>query len=326
MWEAERRHVPVLLDAVVAALAVLPQPLVVDGTFGGGGYSRALLAAGARVVGIDRDPEAVARGRELELAEPRFSMCAGPFGAMVELLAERGVNRVDGVVLDVGLSTLQLDDPARGFSFQRPGPLDMRMSAAGATAAELLATASEAELVRVLRDNADEPDARAIARAIARRVAAGAPVLRTEDLADLVARAKGGRRGPRDPATQTFQALRIWVNDELGELDRGLAAAETLLADGGRLVVVSFHSGEDARVKRYIDQRGGRPPSTSRYAPPAVRTPPSWAWVSRKVIVPGEAELAANPRARSARMRVATRRRPAEEVAEERHGSWRMAA
>jgi 16S rRNA (cytosine1402-N4)-methyltransferase len=325
MWEAERRHVPVLLDAVVAALRPRPGRIIVDGTFGGGGYSRALLAAGARVVGIDRDPAAVALGRVLAAAEPRFAMCAGPFGAMAELVGGLGVTRVDGIVLDLGLSSLQLDDASRGFSFQKPGPLDMRMSAEGATAAELLAGAAEEELATVLRLYGDEPDARRIARAIVRRRAAG-PLTRTDELAELVAGVKGARRGAHDPATRTFQAIRIWVNDEQGELDRALAAAETLLADGGRLVTVCFHSGEDARVKRFIDERGGRPASVSRHAPPVAANAPAWLWLGRKVVTPSDRELAGNPRARSARMRVAVRRRLADDPPEERHWQWRAAA
>jgi 16S rRNA (cytosine1402-N4)-methyltransferase len=327
MWTGEPQHVPVLLDQVIAALHLDVGHVVVDGTFGGGGYSRALLNTPAsRVVGIDRDPDAVARGRELAAVEPRFTMQMGSFSRMTELLAGLGLQRVDRIVLDLGVSSFQLDQSERGFSFQRPGPLDMRMSQEGASAAELLATVPEADLVRILRELGDEPDARAVARAIVRRRAAR-PITRTDELAELVAKAKGGRRGPRDPATRTFQALRMWVNDELGELDRVLEAAEALLADEGVLAVVSFHSGEDERVKRFIDQRGGREVGGSRHLPPRQLSRPRWMWRERRIIRPSDAELAVNPRARSAKLRVAVRRRDPEEASPDESGTgWRLAA
>ncbi|MFO1068726.1 MAG: 16S rRNA (cytosine(1402)-N(4))-methyltransferase RsmH [Geminicoccaceae bacterium] len=323
MWNTEAGHLPVLLGPVVEAVAAVAGAVVVDATFGGGGYSRSLLAAGARVIGIDCDPEAVARGEALAAAEPRFRILHGRFGAMVDLLAGIGVERVDAIVMDVGVSSFQLDQAERGFSFRHAGPLDMRMSREGPTAADMLATASEGEIAGVLRAFGDEPDAKRIARAIVRRRET-APLRRTEELAELVAAAKGGRRGPTDPATRTFQALRIWVNDELGELDRALEAAEALLVDGGRLVVVAFHSGEDERVKRFVDERGGRPASGSRHAPPVAQAAPRWSWVSRKAVMPGPAETASNPRARSARMRVAVRRREAD--ADDPADGWRLAA
>ncbi len=326
MWAADGAHVPVLLDDVLAALTPQPGQVIVDGTFGAGGYTRALLAAGARVVAIDRDPEAVALGRALAEREPRLAMCLGQFGDMARLVACAGAERVDAVVLDLGVSSRQLDRAERGFSFQRPGPLDMRMGADGPTAAALLAAAPPDELARVLRDYGDEPDARRIARAIVAERAVR-PLATTDQLAALVARVKGGRRGPRDPATRTFQALRMWVNDEIGELDRGLVAAEALLRDGGRLAVVSFHSGEDRRVKRFIDERGGRPSASSRHAPPTEAVPRAWSWVTRRAITPGSAEVQANPRARSARLRVAVRHRAAgEDRADEPTVGWRAAA
>jgi 16S rRNA (cytosine1402-N4)-methyltransferase len=326
MCVADGGHVPVLLDAVLGALAPQPGQVIADGTFGAGGYARALLAAGARVVAIDRDPEAVALGRALAAHEPRLVMCHGRFGDIARLVAGVGHERVDAVVLDLGVSSRQLDRPERGFSFQRAGPLDMRMEADGPTAADLLAAAPLDELARVLRDYGDEPDARRIARAIVAERAVR-PLVTTDQLAALVARVKGGRRGARDPATRTFQALRMWVNDEPGELERGLLGAEALLRHGGRLAVVSFHSGEDRRVKRFVDERGGRLPGTSRHAPPTEATPRAWSWVTRKAARPGPAEIQANPRARSARLRVAVRHRATEEArADEPTAGWRAAA
>jgi 16S rRNA (cytosine1402-N4)-methyltransferase len=326
MWMTERGHTPVLLGEAVAALGVAPGSLHVDATFGGGGYSRAMLAAApCRVIGIDRDPVAVRRGRELAAVEPRFTMLEGRFGEMQRLLPAIGVTAVDGIVLDLGVSSFQLDDPARGFSFAEAGPLDMRMGGDGPTAAELLAAAPEAEIAAVLRRLGDEPDARRIARAIVARRAT-APLTRTDALAELIAAAKGGRRGPHHPATRAFQAIRMWVNDELGELDRALVAAEALLVDGGRLVVVAFHSGEDERVKRFIDSRGGRVPAGSRHLPPARAAVARWRWLGRKVVRPSPAEIAANPRARSARLRVAVRRRADAVAADEAAAGWRDAA
>ena len=302
--------------------------LYVDGTFGGGGYARLILdAARCRVIAFDRDPEAVERGRRMAEGEPRLEVVEASFGRMAEELASRGIERVDGVVLDLGVSSFQLDDPARGFSFRRPGPLDMRMEMRGPSAADLVNGLDEAELADLLRRYGDEPDARRIARAIAaeRRTA---PILTTDALADLVARVKGGRGG-RDPATLTFQALRIAVNDELGELAHGLEAAEAVLRPGGRLVAVAFHSGEDAIVKRFVDERGGRQPAANRHLPPAALPAPRWRWVARKVAVAGAEERAHNPRARSARLRVAERVADGGEgaaTAGEGGGRWRLAA
>jgi 16S rRNA (cytosine1402-N4)-methyltransferase len=213
-----------------------------DGTFGAGGYSRAILAAGAgRVLGLDRDPAAIARGRELAARSPRFTMLEGDFGAMIELLDAQGVRNLDGIVLDLGLSSLQLDDPARGFSFAADGPLDMRMSGRGESAAELLASVDEATLADIIFRYGEERAARRIARAIVAR-RRERPLQRTHQLAALVSATIGRQGGRIDPATRTFQALRIHLNDELGELERALSAAEELLAPGGRLAVVAFHS------------------------------------------------------------------------------------
>ena len=318
-------HVPVLAEAAVAALEPRDGGLYVDGTFGGGGYTRLMLdAARCRVVAFDRDPEAVERGRRMAEAEPRLEVVGASFGRMAEELAARGIDSVDGVVLDLGVSSFQLDDPARGFSFRRAGPLDMRMEKQGPSAADLVNSLDEAELARLLRRYGDEPDARRIARAIAaeRRTA---PITTTDALAALVARVKG-RRGGRDPATLTFQALRMAVNDELGELERGLEAAEAVLRPGGRLVVVAFHSGEDALVKRFVDERGGRQPAANRHLPPTAAPSPRWRWVARKVAVAGTEERANNPRARSGRLRVAERAEGDGSTASEGGPAWRLAA
>lgn len=320
-------HEPVLLNEAVAALAPRPDGCYVDATFGGGGYSRAILAAAdCSVIAFDRDPDAVARAQELARTEPRFRIVAAPFGDMADELQTLGVAAVDGVVFDLGVSSFQLDDPARGFSFRFAGPLDMRMSRDGPSAADLLATLDETEITGLLRRYGDEPDARRIARAIVadRRTT---PFLTTDALAGLVARVKGRRPDGRDPATLTFQALRMAVNDELGELERGLEAAESVLRPGGRLVVVSFHSGEDALVKRFIDERGGRAPAVNRHQPvPEAGPAPRWRVLSRKVALPDSAERARNPRARSGRLRLAVRLEDAGEPERERGEPWPLAA
>ncbi len=307
------RHVPVLLAEMLAALAVRPGGVYLDATFGAGGYSRAILAAGAgRVLGLDRDPAAVARGRRLADGQRRFDMLEGCFGDLAELLAAADIERLDGIVLDLGLSSAQLDDPDRGFSFSADGPLDMRMSGTGVSAAELIDQADEATLADVLYRYGEERAARRIARAIVER-RRRAPIERTRELARLVAtvvgRSAGRPAGRIDPATRTFQALRIQVNDELAELERALAAAEQLLAPGGRLVVVAFHSLEDRLVKQFLAARSGVRPRPSRHLPePADGAAPArFRALMRHPIRPGPAELAANPRARSARLRAAER-------------------
>ena len=298
------RHVPVLVDAVVQALAIARGETLVDGTFGAGGYTRAMLAAGAgRVIGFDRDPDAIAQGpslvpdAELTLVEERFSQ-------MDRVLAERGIGLVDGIALDIGVSSMQLDRADRGFSFQSDGPLDMRMSKSGLTAAEFLNSADEAEIARILKDYGEEPRARSIARAIA----AARPVERTAELASIVRRAAGFRPGQRtDPATRTFQAIRIHLNAELDELEEGLAAAERALKPGGRLAVVTFHSLEDRIVKRFLRERSGATPAGSRHRPALVDPPqPTFERVA-KPVTPSTREMAFNPRARSARLRSAVR-------------------
>ena len=301
-------HLPVLLDAVLAALAPQDGAVYVDGTFGSGGYSAALLAAAdCRVLGIDRDPAAIRRGGALAARHPgRLQLIEGRFGDMERLVGETAAGPIAGVAFDLGVSSPQLDDAKRGFSFRRDGPLDMRMGASGETAADLVARLSESELAELIRSLGEERYARRIARAI---VAArqAAPIRTTGQLASLVRAAVPTREPGLDPATRTFQALRIAVNDELGELDRGLVGAERLLKPGGRLAVVSFHSLEDARVKDFLRRRSGTP-ATSRHAPTPRGIPaPSFRLLQRRAVRPGADEIARNPRARSARLRAAER-------------------
>ncbi|HEU5286474.1 MAG TPA: 16S rRNA (cytosine(1402)-N(4))-methyltransferase RsmH [Sphingomicrobium sp.] len=298
------RHLPVLADEVVQALAIARGETLVDGTFGAGGYTRAMLAAGAgRVIGFDRDPDAIAEGPTL-VPDPRLTLVEERFSQMDRVLAERGIGLVDGIALDIGVSSMQLDRADRGFSFQADGPLDMRMSKSGLTAAEFLNQADEAEIARILKDYGEEPRARAVARAIA----AARPIERTTELAAIVRRAAGFRPGQRtDPATRTFQAIRIHLNAELDELEDGLAAAERALKPGGRLAVVTFHSLEDRIVKRFLRERSGASPAGSRHRP--LLTDPDEPTFERvaKPVTPSEREIAANPRARSARLRSAVR-------------------
>ncbi len=297
-------HVPVLVSEVVAALALHGGETAVDGTFGAGGYTRAMLCAGAgRVIGFDRDPDAIEAGRSL-VPDPRLTLIEERFSQMDRVLAERGIGLVDAIALDIGVSSMQLDRAERGFSFQTDGPLDMRMSRSGLTAAEFLNTADEAEIARVLRDYGEEPRARAIARAIV----AARPVERTAKLAAIVRRAAGFRPGQKsDPATRTFQAIRIHLNAELDELEQGLEAAERALKPGGRFAVVTFHSLEDRIVKRFFRTRSGGSPAGSRHRPALVDPDqPTFERVA-KPVSPTEREQATNPRSRSARLRSAVR-------------------
>jgi 16S rRNA (cytosine1402-N4)-methyltransferase len=298
------RHLPVLVDEVVEALAIARGETLVDGTFGAGGYSRAMLAAGAgRVIGFDRDPDAIAAGPTL-VPDAKLTLVEERFSQMDRVLAERGIGLVDGIALDIGVSSMQLDQAERGFSFQADGPLDMRMSKSGLTAAEFLNDADESEIARILKEYGEEPRARAVARAIA----AARPIERTAELAAIVRRAAGFRPGQRtDPATRTFQAIRIHLNAELDELEDGLAAAERALKPGGRLAVVTFHSLEDRIVKRFLRTRSGATPAGSRHRPALVDPPqPTFERVA-KPVSPTEREQAHNPRARSARLRSAVR-------------------
>ena len=301
-----RAHLPVMLEEVMAAAAPAPGVRIVDATFGAGGYSRAFLAAGAKVLALDRDPTA-ARFTP-DVGADRFQLIHLPFSELEAALAQSGDARCDAAVFDIGVSSMQLDEAERGFSFMRDGPLDMRMSADGPTAADLVNTFEPGDLVRILKVYGEESQARRIVATLMRRREA-APFTRTLDLAETVEKALGGRRGaPVHPATRTFQALRIAVNDELGELEAGLAAAERVLAPGGRLVVVSFHSLEDRIVKAFLTVRAGRTPAGSRHAPPVEATAaPSFELRVNGAQAPSPAETAANPRARSAKLRAAVR-------------------
>ena len=297
-------HVPVLLAEVMDALRPAGGQMVVDGTFGAGGYSRAFLAAGARVVAFDRDP-AARRFAEALFGDPGFRFILGPFSAMERSV---GDGEADAVALDLGLSSMQLDQAERGFSLMRDGPLDMRMSGEGPSAADLVNGEEPEALARLFFIYGEERQSRRIAKTLARR-RLEAPFTRTLDLAETVERALGGRRGARiHPATRVFQALRIAVNQELTELEGGLAAAERTLKAGGRLAVVTFHSLEDRIVKSFLYPRSGRQSETSRHAPPRIAGPaPSFDLLYNGVRSPGPGEIAANPRARSAKLRCAVR-------------------
>ena len=295
-----------LLAEAVEALLTRPQGVYVDGTFGRGGHARAILerlAPEGRLIAFDRDPEAVAAAAQI--ADPRFAIEHASFAEMRERLAARDLAQVDGVLLDLGVSSPQIDNPERGFSFRHDAPLDMRMDPTrGETAADFLARASEREIVEVLREHGEERAAVPIAKALVARRDAGAPVRRTGELAALVARAVKSREPGQDPATRTFQALRIHVNAELEALEQGLRAALALLAPGGRLAVIAFHSLEDRIVKGFIAHESREAPDRrAPFAPPtrALRLRP----LAR--IRPSAAEAAANPRARSAVLRVAER-------------------
>ena len=297
-------HIPVLLDEVIAALAPAPGETIVDGTFGAGGYTRALLSKGACVIAFDRDPDAIAAGQDWAEAEEGLTLVAADFSAMVAELAARDALPVDGVTLDIGVSSMQLDQAERGFSFQSDGPLDMRMAQAGMSAADFVNEADEDEIADVLYQYGDEPKSRRVARAIV----AARPLTRTGELAHVVRRALGYKaHDKKDPATRAFQAIRIHVNRELGELADGLLAAERALKPGGRLAIVTFHSLEDRMVKRFLRTRSGSAPSGSRHLPQAKSVvEPSFTDVGRPVRA-GEDELARNPRARSATLRTARR-------------------
>ena len=307
------RHAPVMLREVVDAIAPRAGETVIDATFGWGGYTRGFLEAAPCVVyGIDRDPSAAARAAVIASEFPgRFTFIDGKFGDMIELMDRAGVTAVQGVAFDIGVSSMQLDDAERGFSFQKDGPLDMRMAGRESDApdaAELVNNEDEAEIARIIWLYGEERNSRRIARAI---VAArkAKPITRTLELAEIVARVSGGLLPHKmHPATRTFQALRIHVNDELGQLEMGLRAAERLLAPEGRLAVVSFHSLEDRIVKNFLRERGGMAPSTSRHLPEQPgRLAPSFTLTARGAVKPTDAETDANPRARSARLRAAIR-------------------
>lgn len=296
-------HVPVLLAEVLAALALKPGDLYVDATLGAGGYLRAARLAGVgHAYGFDRDPQAHALNADLAGAAD-VTLIRRPFSQLVEGLADHGVTAVDAIAFDIGVSSMQIDTAERGFSFQADGPLDMRMSQEGMSAADFINTASEEDIANVLFHLGDERASRRIARAIV----ADRPFARTSELAGLIRRVLGRGEPGKDPATRSFQALRIHVNDELGQLDAGLVAAERLLKPGGRLAVVSFHSAEDRRVKNFLRDRSGQAPAASRHQPLAAPTRAPSFLKPAKAVRPSAAEIARNPRARSATLRSAVR-------------------
>lgn len=298
-------HVPVLMPEVLRALAPLDGETYVDGTFGGGGYTRRVLAAAeCNVIGIDRDLDAIARGEKLAEQFERFTPLLGRFGDLDTLLLNSEYEFVDGVMLDIGVSSYQIDQDARGFSFMRNGPLDMRMGQTGFSAADIVNSADAADLTTIIRQLGEERQARRIAGFIVERRSTK-PFTETLDLAETVEQAVGGRRGKKThPATLTFQAIRMFVNDELGELARALQASERMLRAGGRLVVVTFHSLEDRLVKKFFRERAGLVASGSRYLPERSKGPePTFDLESKKALEPSEEETRQNPRARSARLR-----------------------
>ncbi len=300
-------HIPVLLDEVIAALAPAPGMIMADGTFGAGGYTRAIIAGGARVHAFDRDPDAIAAGRalaEANGADPLLMLYHARFSDLADALRDGGVGQIDGVVFDIGVSSMQLDQPERGFAFSTDGPLDMRMGRDGPSAADFLNLAAEADIADVLFRYGEERQSRRIARA----VVAARPLTTTRQFADVVRRALGWHPGmPKDPATRSFQAVRIHINGELDELAAGLAAAEAVLAPGGRLAVVTFHSLEDRMVKQFLREASGMVPAGSRHMPEPLRKAAPAFEKPSSAIRPGDAEIARNPRARSATLRWAVR-------------------
>jgi len=301
------RHIPVLGRPALAYLAVRAGGVYIDATFGAGGYSREILAAAdCSVIGIDRDQSAIARGADLvQAAGGRLVLVEEQFSNLQAVAKDRGHAAVDGIVFDLGVSSMQLDQAERGFSFRHDGPLNMRMGGDGPTAADVVATASERDLAVIIATLGEERFARPVARALvaARREA---PIQTTRELAEIVSRVVHARPGAIHPATRTFQALRIFVNEELAELAAGLAAAERVLKPGGRLVVVAFHSLEDRIVKSFLTERSRRG-GFSRHMPEAVQAATTFQVLTKRPIVPDEAEMSANPRARSAKLRAAER-------------------
>ena len=304
MSSATQPHIPVLLDEVIDGLAIVPGERHVDATFGAGGYTDAILERGAEVAAFDRDPRAIEGGLLRFPANDRLTLIEAQFSAMEGELDARGLSPVDGVTMDIGVSSMQLDQAERGFSFQQDGPLDMRMSSSGMSAADFVNEADEAEIADVLYNYAEEHRSRRVARAIVE----ARPLTRTSELANVVRKALGYKpHDKKDPATRTFQAIRIHINRELDELAEGLAAAERVLKPGGRLAVVTFHSLEDRLVKRFLRERSGSEPAGSRHMPARqVKAEPSFE-TPAKAIRAGEEEIARNPRARSATLRVARR-------------------
>jgi len=301
------RHIPVLGPRAVEYLAVRAGGIYIDATFGAGGYARAILAAAAaKVIGIDRDASAIARGADLtEEAEGRLVLVQDRFSNLASVARRCGYPAVDGVVLDLGVSSMQLDDAERGFSFRLDGPLDMRMDRSGPSAADVIAVASERELASIIFALGEERQSRLIARAIV-KARSEAPIRTTRELAGIIERIARSRPGAIHPATRTFQALRIFVNEELEELVASLTAAESVLRPGGRLVVVAFHSLEDRIVKTFLIEHG-RPAAGSRHRPEMTHSAPTFRLLTGRPVTPDEQEIAANPRARSAKLRAAER-------------------
>ena len=303
-------HVSVMTNEVVSGLNPRNGGGYVDGTFGQGGYSRAILdVAATRVFGIDRDPAAIDFGAELINEYPsRLTLIQGCFGDITKIMANEGISHVDGIMLDLGVSSPQIDNPERGFSFRYDGPLDMRMENKGPTAADFINDATEEDIANVIYEYGDERHSRRIARRIveARKLK---PILSTSQLVNIIHSNVRRSRDGIHPATRTFMALRIQVNDELGELDRGLISAEKILKPGGRLAVVAFHSLEDKKIKSFLHERGGLAAKGSRHMPETneINMAPSFNLVKRGVIKPAVSEVLLNPRSRSAKLRVAER-------------------
>jgi 16S rRNA (cytosine1402-N4)-methyltransferase len=307
MTPSATRHIPVLGAEAIAMLEPRAGGIYVDATFGAGGYSQAILdAADTRVIGIDRDRTAIAGGFDLvDRSSGRLTLVEDKFSNLAAICAAQGASRVDGVVMDVGVSSMQVDEAGRGFSFRLDGPLDMRMGHDGPTAADVVARASEADLANIIYIFGEERHSRAVARAI---VAARkqAPITTTRALAEIVAKVVWAKPGEIHPSTRTFQALRIFVNEELDELHLALTAAERVLKPGGRLVVVSFHSLEDRIVKNFLGERG-KTAGGSRHLPQVAQSAPSFRILTKRPVMAGDSEVRANPRARSAKLRAAER-------------------
>lgn len=299
-------HIPVLLNEVVESIAPKDGGVYVDGTFGAGGYTRAVLdAADCTVYAIDRDPDAIREGQKLvDAYKGRLHLLHGTFGEMAELVRGEGVDFVDGVMLDIGVSSMQIDRAERGFSFQKDGALDMRMSQNGLSAADVLNTFGEREIADIIYKYGEERFSRRIAAAVVEQ-RKNAPFKTTLEFADLIRRTVPHKREDIDPATRSFQALRIYVNDELGQLESGLSAAHNLLKAGGRMAIVSFHSLEDRIVKTFMQEKSGKTANPSRYMPVVEKQAATLKTITKKPILPTESETKFNPRARSARLRVA---------------------
>lgn len=318
--ESDARHVPVLGREAIAFLAPHDGGVYLDATFGAGGYSRAILdISGTRVIGIDRDRTAIADGFDLvDKSDGRLTLVEDRFSNLEAICAAQGSDKIDGVVMDIGVSSMQLDRAERGFSFRNDGPLDMRMGSEGPSAADVIAKASEADLANVIYIFGEERHSRAVARAIV-RARAEAPITTTKALADIVSRIVRAKPGEIHPATRTFQGLRIFVNEELDELHAALTASEHVLKPGGRLVVVSFHSLEDRIVKNFLNGRA-KTGGGSRHLPETEKNDPSFELLTKRPVTADEGEVTANPRARSAKLRAAQRTRASAHIEDDPFG------